>query len=209
MEKPDRAFWADILTAIRGVGIPFLLFLFTILGIKRIELWPGLFLLGWITDSFDGTLARSAERETFIRDREIYFDFSMVLSEAITFQLLFPLPSYLSWIIPSWIGFCAISISFRLIPRYKFTSFIWASEVTGAPLLTLGITIYSLFHGNLLITSVMAAYLLGILTTTIPVGLKARERASRNISPFKKDALTIIKDIWKLIRCLNPKAASS
>ncbi|GEM_PF-1371690 len=131
---------ADFLTLIRGIAIPLSLLILWLGEVRSFSWLAGLLVLGWITDIFDGKLARKTDEKTRVGDNDIYFDM-MMLAAGSCYLIFFPLHPLLKVAILFW----TIVTSWLAIQGHrqgKILGWFQALESSGAFCLTVGVWAY-------------------------------------------------------------------
>lgn len=187
------AILADALTLFRGVTIPHIIVVLMVLEIRSFEVLLGLLFIGWITDFYDGTLARKANQQSFVGAHEIVFDLSFIVFILIyAFFVMRPLYWWIYLIGSIWILLSAASVYGTL--RHKSLSFVAGIEVPFAPTITAILMIYGIIYGNF-IDKIMVSSFVVIGAFHYKIGLRAKNRASRFISTLPRDIANAIKGL--------------
>ena len=181
---------ADILTLIRGVSLPHIFVFLAATGIKSSELLLGLLFFGWITDFYDGSLARSANQQSWIGKHEIIFDLCFIVFASIYAFFVLPVPWWIILLLCIWIILSGLSAYGSL--RHKTLSFVAGIEVPFAPSITLGMMVYGILYGSL-IDKIMVCFFIAIGIVHYQIGLKAKKRAAKFLSSLPHDLRRVFK----------------
>lgn len=184
---------ADALTLLRGVTIPHIIVVLMALGIRSYEVLLGLLFSGWITDFYDGTLARKANQQSFVGAHEIIFDLTFIVF--ILIYAFFVLPPLYWWIYligSIWILLAGASVYGTL--RHKSLSFVAGIEVPFAPTITAILMIYGIICGTF-IDKILVSSFVVIGAFHYKIGLRAKQRAAKFISSLPQDIARAISNI--------------
>jgi len=183
-KRKPTAIWADALTLTRGVGMPLVIIIMIALKIKSFETVLAIVLISWITDWYDGMLARKTNQPSWIGDNEVAFDLSMIIFTSIYLLAVFTMPLFITAPLISWLSLCCLSIYGRI--RHKAKSFIFAIEFLMAPALTVGLLLYAIFFGST-DAKIMTGSFLGLGLFHYRIGLRSRRRVIQALSHLKED----------------------
>jgi len=175
---------------IRGVSIPHAFIFLICSGVKSSEILLGLLFFGWITDFYDGTLARKANQQSWIGNHEIIFDLCFIVFATVYSFFVLPVPWWIILILSLWILLSGFSVYGSL--RHETLSFVAGIEVPFAPSITLGMIVYAILYGSL-IDKIMVNAFLAIAILHYKIGFKAKERAAKFLSTLPQDIRKAIK----------------
>ncbi|MCD5396148.1 MAG: CDP-alcohol phosphatidyltransferase family protein [Candidatus Pacebacteria bacterium] len=175
---------ADALTLFRGVTIPHLILFLLIAKIRSFTLLLILLSIGWITDWYDGMVARKSQHQSKIGAYEILFDHIFIAFIAVYLCFVIPMPWYLLFPLSFWLFLSILAIYGTL--RHQKKSFVAGMEVFVAPAIAAGILVYTFLYESLLNKYIAIAFLtLGIFH--LKVGFRARKRAKEFLSSLPQD----------------------
>jgi len=175
---------ADALTLFRGVVIPlYILFLIA----HRITSFTYLLILlalGWISDWYDGTLARKSGMQSKIGKLEIAFDHIFIC--AISFYLIFVvvLPWWLLMLLSLFLFLSTLALYGTF--RHQKRSYVGNIEIPLAPIITAAIFVYTIFCGSPSEKWIASAFLV-LAIFHLKIGLKAKDRAREILSTSPAD----------------------
>ena len=192
MNKNLLGWLADVLTLLRGVTIPHILFVLMIVKPGSLDILLMLLSAGWITDWYDGTLARKSGTQSWTGRYEIMFDLSFAVSLIAYFCTIFPFPWWALALI-SFYGLLSASSVYGTL-RHKHLSYIGGIEIPSAPLITAGILAYGIYMGSDTEKLISVIFLVLALFFFL-FGLRARERAGKILRPLPKDIREAIAKI--------------
>jgi len=189
---------ADALTLVRGITIPHILFVLMVIKPSSLTILLLLLTIGWITDWYDGTLARKSGTQSWVGKHEIMFDLFFAISLMAYFCTIFWFPWWALALI-SFLVLLSISSVYGTL-RHKRLSFVGGIEIPTAPIITAGILAYGIYFGNST-ERLMAVLFLSLGLLHLKVGFRARERAKKILYPLPKD----IKEVISKLKSENKK----
>jgi phosphatidylglycerophosphate synthase len=203
-KRNSLAVLADVLTVARGLGAPIVLAIIRGLGIKSFTWLSGTFLLGILTDIYDGLLARKAKQPSKIGDYEILSDLSLIASVVLYIMTSFTLHNLLLGMMAFWLLLAFLSLYGTL--RNKSWSFIFLTQSPAAGCLGFSIFFYVLIHKIVLGHSRNLADIIffGIAILHLAFipssGFKAMKRVSEKTSRFREEFENIKRGLKNILQ---------
>lgn len=183
------AFCADLLTLTRGLGIPLALIILWAMEVRSFIILLILLTGGWLSDVFDGKLARLARKTTKIGENEIYFDTLMLIACMRYISWALFLPKFCVGLL--WFVFFIFAFSAIVAYLYKTPSFIFATEPWIAGALTLAVFLYVFLNDLLYKGSIAAASITALdvffLIVFLENGISAKKRVREKLSTLWED----------------------
>ncbi len=175
---------ADALTLFRGVVIPLYVLFLLAHRITSFTYLLILLVLGWISDWYDGTLARKSGMQSKIGKFEIAFDHIFICAISLYLVFVVVLPWWILMLLSFFLFFSTLALYGTF--RYQKRSYVGGIEIPLAPTITAALLVYAILCGSSLERWIASAFLV-LAVFHLKIGLKAKDRAREILSPLLAD----------------------
>ena len=175
---------ADALTLFRGVVIPLYVLFLLIHQITSFTYLLILLVLGWISDWYDGTLARKSGIQSKVGKFEIAFDHIFICAISLYLVFVVKLPWWILALLSLFLFLSTLALYGTF--RYQKRSYVGGIEIPLAPTITAAILVYAIFCGSFIEKWIASTFLI-LAVFHLKIGLKAKDRAREILSPLWRD----------------------